>query len=763
MQNYYQPYINYFWIWDDQYEVVEVPMGGTIAYRAYLEQFLDRLKIQGIPPFGAVLLALVATNPHHKDHLALIEDILYQNINVWKNSKRVKQEHFSILYAAIDFLNLLSTIPDQYKSQEGRQILFQVLFQEHQYLHKNLDPKGFQSPSLLEELELPAAIFLKDFKHFAKLKKELPTVESILEKIKGLPKIEEDLEIPEEDHEGTEDSKDLIDELLEYESTFPIAALIRPIWAGLNIPINSAMPSQQRLGGVSDLSNKGDLDQLLLSEFANDDLVFLSRLANMEALFIQREHPPIHNNFQRAVLIDISIFSWGSPKLIHFALALAIVQHPKAKEDVELYLTGATSIPIRLDSVDELIQHLQFVDTSLDASVGIEDFFQVYPNGRAMEVFFISHEESLKSQALQQTLQKHHKQIQYSLVSSDTGTIRFYKHQKSGKRCLQTLNLNLEKHWANPPKKELPKAQLKFDCPLLYPIPTSIKKVLVAPDDAIFLVTGDGKLMKPYYNTVRRKGCIELLDAVKDSYKLAIGCNDKGQYLFLQFNPQNRTLSVRNLSTAREWKADFNDWEACHYEHFYYWDNSFHYYNYGQHYWDIRVVKLGIEIERKTDFPTAWKTKYQEHQQKRQGIRQSLIYKASVLKNIHFVRINENGHLVFNNHELKTNTHGVFKIEYRPPKQSLFTAKKTGEGFEFPDGSLIQINRSGMLLLRSSNINIPTIYIPPVLDGALGVATDECFAGYDYYENPDLKLEKISTTKFEQEYLNAFIEQIIEY
>ena len=45
------------------------------------------------------------------------------------------------------------------------------------------------------------------------------------------------------------------------------------------------------------MTNKGDFHRMLLSEFANEDDVFINRVANNEALYIQREIPPEENIF----------------------------------------------------------------------------------------------------------------------------------------------------------------------------------------------------------------------------------------------------------------------------------------------------------------------------------------------------------------------------------------------------------------------------------------------------------------------------------
>ncbi|MBK7038652.1 MAG: hypothetical protein IPH42_20570 [Bacteroidetes bacterium] len=82
-----------------------------------------------------------------------------------------------------------------------------------------------------------------------------------------LPEIAEEL-LPQLDTRSTTEInyKDFVEELMDNSQTFQIGALIKPIWAGFNVPIFNAHPSEQPLGGVSDLSNKGDFDKLLVSE-----------------------------------------------------------------------------------------------------------------------------------------------------------------------------------------------------------------------------------------------------------------------------------------------------------------------------------------------------------------------------------------------------------------------------------------------------------------------------------------------------------------
>src|SRR5690606_22063235 len=79
----------------------------------------------------------------------------------------------------------------------------------------------------------------------------------------------------------------------------------------------------------------------------------------------------------------------------------------------------------------------------------------------------------------------------------------------------------------------------------------------------------------------------------------------------------------------------------------------------------------------------------------------------------------------------------------------------------FPEGSTVSINRNGMLVLRSSNPGIDTIFIPSVLDMPLGVATKDYFAGSDYFD-PGLvpANQHLTPAAFYHQFIEAFIAQI---
>src|SRR5262249_54934372 len=113
------------------------------------------------------------------------------------------------------------------------------------------------------------------------------------------------------------------------------------------------------LGGVSDISSRGPLDRLLLSELAHDDLTLAVRVATGEALYLRREQPPRTPPRERVLLLESGIRSWGVPRVFATAVALALTATTDAHTDVVCYrAAGGGVLPVDLTTRQGLIEHL---------------------------------------------------------------------------------------------------------------------------------------------------------------------------------------------------------------------------------------------------------------------------------------------------------------------------------------------------------------------------------------------------------------------
>lgn len=484
---YFQSYNDYFWEWDNQilsddsvFESITIQNGQTIGYEVFIFEIIEFLSEEGLPPFGSLLLAIVATNPESEAALNTIEDFAKGKniVTAFPQSQSFR------VGGSIDFLKLLSNLPEEFKTGEKRMRLFQTIFHE---CHNRTSATN--AKNLLEEYqnyrhhlvrasvkdEFNEANFRKDFRTLALLKGKFPTVQSIINAMEAIPHEDLNEQLKKEvveDKNLSDDVTDFIDQLIQEDKTFHVGSLIKRLWSGLNIPLHHSHPSEQPLGGISDLTNKGDFDKLVISEFAYDDDVFMSRIANCEALYIQREVPPEADKFKRILLIDNTLKNWGNPKILAFASAIAIARHPKTDIECEVYVVGQEFKEIAVTNVNEVISALSELSGKLDCSAGIDSFFlENKINSKNQEVFLFSSEESLKLTSMQRVMNTYFSEIKY-VFSIGMQNINVYKNQNKGRKMLHQMVLPLEELWER--KKVEVKRTAKIIAgdrlPLLYPI-----------------------------------------------------------------------------------------------------------------------------------------------------------------------------------------------------------------------------------------------------------------------------------------------------
>ncbi len=732
--SYFQSYSNYFWQWEELHSVISIPGESTIAYTDYVTEVIKQLAPQGLPPFGSLLLAIVATNPRATFSLEEIGRILKAALNTHEDE---------ILSDAMSFLHLLGSLPEEYKSGPKRLLMFQAIFENCHY--KLAIAKSHLQKSVIVQRGFPKKISAKqpfqknvfscDFRVIALLNKRFPTAGSIINQIAGIPDVAEELMLEESSPKPVEE---FVDELIAHARTFHVGSLVKRIWSGLNIPVHSSLPSQQPLGGFSDITNKGDFDKLLLSEFANDDLLFLTRLANNEALYIQREVPPESHKMERVILIDVSLKNWGTPKTVAFATMLAIAKHPKTSISCKAYVIGQAFHAVGIDSVHTLIEGLQIVEGGLHPARGLDAFFKHFPSAENREVFVITEPSTLKQGDMLRAMQEYQPLINYVIYTDAEGNIDVYKKQQNSKKHLQHLLLPLHTLWQKP-KPKTPEPQpardrgtMQTDLPILIKSPYNAKHFISTSDGELFVVTADRILLRfyskesNYYEKGWEMVC-EHLPVLAGEFEIGI-LEDKS-YVLLMFDPQTKKLHLQKLYDNSYFPVavSFPYWKS-NTPTFIFKDGAFLYRNYND---AGRRIRPDGRIEE-ANAPGFEYFKNRKEELSKLG---SKAYAAGgALKNIDTVYINAEGNLVLNIHALRL-SQGKYLLLDRSShhERKASTIRKERDVFVFPDGSQVTVKRFGIIVLKSSNPAIPEIYIPTLIDVTLGAATDTAFAGNTYY------------------------------
>lgn len=837
---YFQAYEDYFWQperhQDDFGEpafVYEIPNGGTIAYANYIGQIIQPLATESLPPFGSLLLAIAATN--YDPHSAL-EDIK----GILKSKEVTRSFPNANLYnveAAYVFLNKLASLPAEYKTSSKRIVLFQTIFKEchnrisgdtAKHIANEFEHKKNALFTEQELLPFNNSNFLKDIKTLALLNNHFPLVQSIIKAMENLPDIED---IQEQLHDGlteqnitSDQPKDFVDQLIENDKTFHVGSLMKRLWSGLKIPLHHNQPSNQPLGGIADITNKGDFDKLLISEFANDDLVFMSRIANNEALYIEREIPPEEDKFTRDIVIDCSLKNWGNPKIIAFATALAIAKHPKTDIECKLYVVGAICEEVQHSTIHHVIDGLALLSGKIDCSGGLSQYFESNALSKAeKETFLIISEDSYSSTAFQKVLHENFDNLHYIITTSVSGEVSFYKIANRGRKLIQKMTLPLEELWRRN-KKQYPKVAESVpvnSIPILYPLERNYKDVFHYEN--VYYAYSNGNLFQ-FSGQNTEKGLLKIkADIPFKKGRYGLYCTDNGERILVNWNDYEQTVSYYNVERGILLKHHnpFTEQMAtiipftmknsiCFTDNIGYWiidddgkaapinnrevrrayiDYAHNLENFIRRF---SSSKTKFNIVRKLN--SVWLSGDQEIEindfaliYDKFRINYYNIYadleQMDTLVNLVYKRHGSNRLATIKvvkeqlNLSLKEAQEAVEKeMSVLLTNAKIDDAEKIKIGIEetgavcfiettmakSEDGSTIVL-RDGILELESSDKSIPRIYIPFVSNALTAMATEEEFAGNVYFWPENSLLNVIAPSDFHKKYIKPFVKTIQDY
>ncbi|MCY0977881.1 hypothetical protein PGH12_16065 [Chryseobacterium wangxinyae] len=788
--SYFQSYKDYFWEWTTDEDVpddtgynennlISIPNVGAIAYRPYIIEVLKQLQPQGFPPFGSLLLLLYATQEGYLN----LDGILY-------HLKRVQLNYIDVeklnIHEGIKFLENLRTLANKYKKGQNKIILLQTVFAHSPVVassvNSNLLLRMYAKKSHIiaesaNKKELQDSVIIKDIRTLAILGSKFPTTESIIKAMQGITEIPELEDEVVQEETTVETDKDFIQELIEDPKTFQIGSLIKRIWSGLKIPMRHLSPGEQPIGGISDMTNKGDFHRMLLSEFANEDEVFMNRVANNEALYIQREIPPEENIFERIILIDTSLKNWGTPKILAFASAIAVIKHPKAHSECKVFALGQTNVPISLDKLDEVIENLNQVSPVLEVSHALEKFFTEEHRGKDLEVFFITNQENLAHQKLQKVIHQNRDRLKFLVTTSSDGELNFYKHHKGTRKHIHKIMLPLKELWANPPKHKTINVQgnqiktnIPKNYPLLFPTPKERIKTFLYEGD-FYILSNKKQLLKTYLsdnyynkniyqNISTQKGCEVIIEniSVKPKGQFALAKNKAGNYILAQFQQDKKILSKLNLNTKEYSELNLTGQNIPINFHLIYFNKNFYLYNFDAPKIFMISLEGHLSIEEVENdqqiLKNGIKSETELNKLKDRG--------AKILNNFTKIGINDAEEFIISNFALEFHTENVYYLGKNLQKIEVLASQNKNK-FAFEDGSEVITDHRGMLAFKSSNKNIPTFYMPSVHYGFMALATEKEFGGSEYYLPKDSKLKVREMDEMYSDYMEAFIKHILEH
>lgn len=788
-KKYFQAPEDYFWRWAENGEVIEWCNGSTICYRDDLLFILKELSVKGLPSLGSLLIILLAckeeVNTEHRFFFI----------------RALQQFNDNDLQGQFDdaekFVQIINSLPVELKTGKKRIHLIHEVFGETGFVFSNvqlrdaideLSSGGLDNLIIEKGEKATKEQFEADLKPLSNALKKFPTFDRLVIKLKtGLKETPSpaEISIPDALPIG------LFDQLSQDPITAGIARLARRLIAALNIPMHSQGSGDQSYGGITDITNRGNYDRLLLSELAQDSDLLMARLVNNEALYFRREEPPENPKRQRTILIDTTLKMWGIPRVFAISAALALANSTKHGELIEAYALGGESYnEINLDKKEGIIGALEILDLSLHCGKTLVNIVNDMSATVNNEYYFITDVNIFSSPAFHVSLAQMKESLGFILTVSRDGQIVFYECINGKTKLLSTAKLDLEELLfatgiITPRKiKSQPGINVAFlstnPHPLLFP-KSRIKKTenKLFYDDSLGLVAVN-QAQRVLYIPKWETGCYELLTFIeKGTYNF--GWNNSTELYIAVSNFQRKFFKIYTLNIEKNDSVYVDLSDQVQYATDIVFNNNKFYIrtSYAAFLFDCVAGEV-IEKKEYNGYPSIFHPLKSYNLNKTDlartnnflSISYSIMYKVKemyigsngkiVIGNYHltlggnsnYIRINENVHKDQGSHYstvVATDTHLLKN------KNIKFTIRK------WEDGSEAIIDSRGFLHLKSSDSAIPEITIV-LVTGTLSAcwASDGTLCGSDYFLNSRFQ-SSIHTATFYQKYIQPFIDRILLY
>lgn len=290
----------------------------------------------------------------------------------------------------------------------------------------------------------------------------------------------------------------------------------------------------------------------MISEFANDEDVFISRIANNEALYIEREIPPQQDKITRIFLIDVSLKNWGTPKILAYAVSIAILKHPKNEIDCKFYIVGNTYHEIELSDIEQVVKNMNHLSGIIDASAGLEHFFADHQKIKNSEIFLLTSVNAMQMTAVQKTIANNRELLSFLVLSDLEGHIHLYRYKNQNKKHIQTLALPLENLWERKTnavrKKTAPKQEL-LKVPILYPVSNSNSYTFTAHSE--YYIYNRGCMYK-FMSLNAEKGFELIASGLDFSYGEFTILKSKGNDIIVYFDYAKELIAYYDIQHRKQ-------------------------------------------------------------------------------------------------------------------------------------------------------------------------------------------------------------------
>lgn len=457
---YFTPSHETFWKWSADHQAIEWRGGQTIAFRFELQTLMEQLVEEGLPPFENILLTVAACRNRSDAALHELPNMLSFS------DYPMRYSMVETVGKVVERLEGLARLPEDLRTSiDGKRAIL-ALVSENGPFRKKAD----FSRDCIEWLEqgyniVPGAhSFIKTTNDWITelrgLHDGLAAVNEVAVRLRmqtgfeALPSpIPLNLPAPPPEPEPVPLTiRELLRELEQDEEHAGLVRLTQRLVAVVSLPRPMSSPDDQPLGGVSDITNRGPFDRLLLSELAQDSDVLMTRVALNEAMYIRREIPPAFPPRDRLVLVDAGIRMWGLPRLYATAAALALAVMQEDSAQTKLFRSVSNGIlPIDLTTRDEIIDHLGSLELAVHPGEAISAFV-AEADGLPTDFVIVTGEDVLSDPEFRQALSNHRLTNLYIVAVTREGDLRLLRRTRQGERVLRQAKLDLNQILAGPAK-----------------------------------------------------------------------------------------------------------------------------------------------------------------------------------------------------------------------------------------------------------------------------------------------------------------------
>jgi hypothetical protein len=590
---YFQSEQNDPWGWTENGRVLVWADGTTVAFREEIADILEALAPDGLPPFQAVMVLVGACRGKFPPAAQAGLSVLGENselgappklANVASSEVKIDPRPSQLFLRPwndaanqefSEFITRLRALHDSPKelrsSAWARANLIEAIFEGHP--DRRIQPardiiRVLREGALSADvLNFPPALAAGEqrnrwnaglkFLHY-RLRTLSPErlalrMETGLEETPG----EADVEL-----RPAERVRQLLAQLRDDPEHKGLAKVTRDVMAALYLPRALSEIDELPLGGFSDISNRGNLDRLLPSELANDDLTLAARIALNEALYFRREPPANHPPGRFAVLLDAGVRTWGLPRVFGTAVALALLGREDRGGEVTTWRATRNGVE-RIDLLSRagLVKHLATLESSVHPGDALGPFFAQLAGEPEVEAVLVTQRDSLDDPEFQARLREVKSSTFYIAAVDRDGSFEMHLHPHAHSQLCQAV-IPLADLFAEPRARatplrdklrnpDLPLILSLEPFPFLLPVMGELPRVIRYSSEGGIAVTQDRRLLR-WENP--RKGAEVLATNLPRGRTLWMGTSNFGSRIHVL-----KHSSAQSLAMLATWNSTTGD------------------------------------------------------------------------------------------------------------------------------------------------------------------------------------------------------------